>query len=403
MRRQTIRRARRRTLAALVLLLSLAGSCAPTPVTPTPAQRATTTPGPTDSPVPGPTLEPGTWQEVGADAFAADGPVAVLGVEHTELGDVILGSIEGRAAGWFRAADAEWSRIPLEASAQDSRLAAAAASENELVIAVFAEEGTGDAIWRLSAEGWTVVRADGAFATGSVVRDITWSGTEFVAVGQRSPNEDGTTSIEGQVAAAWTSPDGRAWQRAEVRTAARGSWLFRVETGPGGVVAGGQIAGATTDAFVLRYVRGAWELVEPPAMLTDGEEHVATIGSSGAGWDLRIEARPVDCSQVCPEQHVLRWTSPDGVDWSQAAVADGPTILFGGDETGLYGAFTGDGLTLFVSRSTDGETWVEATVDLDPPGETMVRGVTRVDGGFLAVGETADGAIVTWEWRDPPE
>lgn len=125
-----------------------------------------------------------------------------------------------------------------------------------------------------------------------------------------------------EVAAVWTSTDGRAWEAVDPETPTFGSdtglavSMVDVASGPRGFVAVGN-EGAV-DVAAWRSADGhSWARVEAGADLDDTSEVLTAVAAHGSGWLAAGSADP-----GFAQGPVMLWSSPDGSKWSQVVVFD---------------------------------------------------------------------------------
>lgn len=196
------------------------------------------------------------------------------------------------------------------------------------------------------------------------VSSLTVFGDGYVAVGAAPTDESGGQ----EVAAVWTSPDGRAWTRAldpdltpptppipSGVSTSRGSIQSVAEGGPGLVAIGSVFTGTFVDGT----------LVTPQA------------------YDPAI------------------WTSTDGLGWDRAAVhSDAAVSLNIADVVTTDDGFLAvghEGRHAAVWTSRDGSVWRERELDPLIPG--AFAAVTSIDGRLVAVG-AADHQDLIWTSDD---
>lgn len=121
-------------------------------------------------------------------------------------------------------------------------------------------------------------------------------------------------------AAAWTSHDGRIWDRADIDMGglpATGTELSSVAAGNGGLVAVGTSDRAAPLIATSDNGRG-WELPDTPAGVFDGTGSLADVAGLEGGFvavGTVLEDRP-DSSEV------VLWGSHDGSDWARLETVD---------------------------------------------------------------------------------
>jgi hypothetical protein len=218
------------------------------------------------------------------------------------------------------------------------------------------------------------------------------------------------------VATTWSSPDGRAWERADVRPADSdvSEAFAAMAPAEGGRLAVGWAGdGAASDAAVWREADGEWQQVEGAAGVMGGEHEQ---------WAFDVAVSPERGMVVAGgestwgEVRARVWFSGDGETWE--AVDGGPGGVFDatGQESVREVAAVPDGFVAVGSRtddndqdavvwfSEDGRSWeeVEAT-GLGGEGRQAMLGVNAQGGVIVAGGYTsgADGQSQPVVWRSP--
>lgn len=355
----------------------------------------TASPSADPSGIPGDAL---AWRLEAAPALARPNstPYAVATVPS---GDLILGAIDDRAAVWVRSINGVWSLAPLQGDTSSSRAVAAAGGNDHAVVAVRDEEGAGSELWLYAAGVWRKIAASGAFPPGWAVRALAWTGEEYVAVGFVSVG-DPTTSIDGAVAAAWTSSDGNVWERSELQGPARGSWLISVASGADGTLAGGQVVRDTSDGFLLFRRNGNWQIPDVPNLAENQDESVLLVLSQPAKWFVAGRVSPPECEQSgCVARQTRIWTSPDGQDWTtDDQDASGPSA-FGTDGASILGLRQDAAAAVFIASSLDGADWADLTAGHAIPVGALLQAWGVSSQGLLIVGTNESGELLVWEWR----
>ena len=387
------------TAVCLALVVAGCGATAPTAsprqpaALPSPSHTTFATPAPrTPSP-------PSAWTQTHAAAFTLPG-AAVYGLERLPLGDLVLGSIDDHAAIWLRRQGGDWSLPAIRGSEGSSRAVSAAGSPDRVVVAVRDEEGEGSELWLIDALGERKVVMNDAFPDGWIVRDIEWTGTDFVAVGAASA-ENSTVTIEGSEAAIWSSPDGETWDRIDLRGAVAGSMLLSVAAREGAVLAGGQLATGTIDGLLVRRSEDGWRAVDAAGLAGDQDETVLRVLATPSGWDIRGVVTPPECAASgCITSLARVWTSLDGDTWDVRDLERDEPIPFGSTADGLVAIAFDEGTgTLRIVSSPDGSTWEDATDALSLPANVNVAAWSTSATGFMVAGANANGEITLMEWR----
>ncbi|GAA0580897.1 glycoside hydrolase [Actinomadura livida] len=250
----------------------------------------------------------------------------------------------------------------------------------------------------------------GAVRPERAVRSLAGTPGRSVAVG----SSNGAAAI-------WTSPDGRAWQRA--RFPGTGGSLSDVVEGAAGWLAVGRTSGDSPAPLAMTSQDGvAWEKAAfpagpaPAAAATGPAGYVAA--ASGAIWrsaDLKtwrrteVDGAPSDVTATAGKYVAVGgkgrapavWTSPDGAKWTAAelpgGLASGPltaVAAHGGVlvATGTDGAplVSADGGTTWAPHGLGGDLNATA-ITATPRGFVAAASTSRRDAEILA---SADG--VTW-------
>lgn len=340
-----------------------------------------------------------TWSLDQGPAFSRGNSTA-FGIADVPTGDLILGAIDDRAAVWMRPVGGEWSTIPLQGAAGSTRAVAAAGGDDHVLIAVRDEEGDGSELWLMAGGGWRKVVAPGAFPPGWAVRAITWTGEEYVAVGFVSAG-DPTTSINGAVAASWSSSDGTEWHREELQGPARGSWLTSVAGRSDAVLAGGQVLQDTSDGLLLLRRNGTWQIPEVAGIAGDQDEIVLKVLRQTATWYVTGRASPPECARSGCVTHTPRaWISRDGDGWTTSDLDDFAPAAFGTDGISLFGLREDvEHGAWIIASSSEGIDWTDVTRGLDFPAGGSLQAWGRSSAGLLIVGTDEGGKLLVWEWR----
>lgn len=214
----------------------------------------------------------------------------------------------------------------------------------------------------------------------------------------------------------WSSTDGMRWTAVVLDAGpARVSVASAVaRRGGRAVVVGSATSPAgDRDGRIWTSTEGAfWGPVDldPSVLGGPGDQEITAVAAGRLGFVAGGVERQGD--HVVPAV----WTSPDGLAWSRVAAATGGPFLDGeairGVAVGPQGAVAVG--TVRTGAETDGMAWFSAdgaawrTVPLGSagfaaPAKQSVNGVTVTAGGFVAVGEDANGdrrAAVAWTSGD---
>lgn len=203
----------------------------------------------------------------------------------------------------------------------------------------------------------------------------------------------------GPMAAAWSSPDGLRWALVGGFPTGDGTLVRAVAAGERGLVAVGA-DGPRAAAWHSADGR-TWQRSSSAAMSVSGPAEVTTVLTTPTGFVAAGRAGGLGA-----ETRATFWSSPDGIDWTQAP--DGPDAaaarveaLAGGPGRWVAVGIAVNGTSITggaVWTSMDGSTWRRA-----PSHEAAfgpIHGVTHGSDGFLAVGTNLAGtkAVV---WRSP--
>ncbi len=219
---------------------------------------------------------------------------------------------------------------------------------------------------------------------------LTPGGPGLVAVGFVFP---------GTYAAAWTSADGRDWQRVAGFPAPELSSARAVATGPHAVVAVGTVR--ATGAGWWSTDGRAWQaaqLAPPEGVAATELDAVAALGDGfvAGGSQVRIDG----------SASAALWSSPDGRAWAAEPIAPGAAgagihALASGPSGLVAVGWASIGATTRATawRSADGRAWTAATVA--GADGAKIEAVIATDSGWLAVGSRDDQReAATWTSRD---
>jgi hypothetical protein len=238
---------------------------------------------------------------------------------------VVIGSADGRT----------WSAADAEAAFAGGGLAAvqAAAGRNGYVI-VGSQQVTGPggqartvaaAWWSPRLTGWhraTGGALDGADGSRQMLAVTATSGG-FVAVGSH-----------GRLSAAWTTPDGRSWQLADLPlpAGATSAALQHVAAAGRTVVATGVARTAAGPVpYAARSTDGGRTWTESALPVPAGTAQVSAVAAAGGGFTVTGTF-----GATAGDRDVVVWTSRDGMTW-QASTPTGPGLATPGIQaiTGL--------------------------------------------------------------------
>ena len=216
------------------------------------------------------------------------------------------------------------------------------------------------------------------------------------------------------VATVWTAEDGRRWERATVEPAALGTDESMAAAVPadGGLLAVGHVGtGERSDAAIWRLSDGEWSQERPEAMAGEHEQWAFAV-ATGEGGTL-VAGGENAWGEVRPRL----WFSADGETWTSVdGGAGGPLDTTGAevvrDITAVGAGFVAvgsrtveneqDGVVWF---SPDGETWEEVEApELGGAGRQELLAVVATDAGVVAGGLSAhgdDGQGKPYIWRSP--
>lgn len=405
----------------------------------------------------------GSWQRVGAPAFAAGPWSTVSGLvapgdgwgAWVAVGDVRDGH-RSTAVAWTSADGARWSRSDLHHDSGQESVAAAGARRAGLAVVVgtargalgdrdgrvwasrdgatwadvpvpaggpghqeltsvaggalgfvaAGRDGPAPAVW-WSADGSTWARASGPFLETQAI--------EAVAVGPQGAVAVGTITTSGDVdGMAWFSPDGQNWRTVPLGGPA--GFTGRAEqvvnsvtaTAGGFVAVGADDGGERRVAVAWTSADGVtWQREPPSADMADLTTADSTRGITAA----RVSgAGPVVA--VGGSARVRLWSSPDGRRWArEEAPAGGPDALVATDGAAVL-VRTGSADLWF--RRPPGP-WVEAGRDRAVIPRSAAEawlgamalgrdglvsyGTRRADDGSVAPGFWASPDGRRWEWR----
>lgn len=242
------------------------------------------------------------------------------------------------------------------------------------------ETGTERGLWT-SADGatWTSVEPAGlaAFKKGDYVHDIARTASGFVAAGSTT-RQDGTVGP-----AAWQSPDGRTWQRVDLRGLEAGAFKAVVARGDTVVAVAQPVQGE--GSRVVRSTDGGLTWKVTGFQLPEALPRVGSL----AVLPKQFVLVPIRQRAVGGEVRV--YCSPTGADWAQCGSIGGLGGQSPGVETTVshgagIAAVSQAGLDKYtVLASTDGRDWTKRAELGDLSGATL-RGFAIADSGTLFAG-----------------
>ena len=377
---------------SLVLAAGLAGCLGPNP-SPTPTSPPIeTTPAPsptlaqpTTTPIaPTPTATPAgpptamSWYPVNIlpDDPSYGGQTGMTAVTPTWFGYLAVGY--GPAGGrtwWSSDGGQTWNEaLYPEPALRLAQLRAVAASPSLIVAAgtINGLTGTAPGLWT-SRDGvaWTKVDLGPEAGTG-YMSGVTWTGSEFIAVGRGASND--------QSAKVWRSPDGKAWTTQDLGDADP----LGIVNGPAGIfVWGTQFEGPSPTA--------AWSIGTPgTAPAPFGIDQVLT----------NVIATPAGFLGLAPgaTSGYTAFRSADGHAWTQAGSFDLSTV--GGFTTRPDGtvvvAGTTDNQVQEVVESRDGAAWQQDPWTTKPEAQASIAALAASSDVIVGVGATAGNRVGAW-------
>lgn len=278
---------------------------------------------------------------------------------------------------WTSSDGSAWQTAAQVPGLTDKRLLLTAASGPAGVVAMgpscSGECGGGYPIVSADLASWTAGSAVKP-ADFSSVKDITWDGAKFVAVG----DEITDASPVGYVAHVWTSTDGLTWTTLPQTAALDGATMSSVIKGQAGFIA---VGAAQADG---QFRAAAWTSTDgttwtrsPDSPAFDG---AFAYGVVAGGPGYVAVGRGPDGAAV--------WTSTDGRTWTAAAespaLANAEMHAVVASSTGLV-AVGYDHDTALIWASPDGMSWTRVT-SLANAGGAQALSVAQAKGVYVAVG-----------------
>ena len=343
---------------------------------------------------------------LGHPAHYQGGQADLLDVVQGGPGLVAVGYLDRdiEADAWHSSDGSTWTRVP-DFPAQPGSLAVAVASGSVGVVAV-GSAGRDAAAWSSTdGVGWQAVPAASALRSDVQTRMtsvVDWKGG-FVAGGYLG-------SIAGPIRAAfWTSADGRTWQRAADAPGfadARVAGLSVTAAG-GRLVAVGAAGDAKTTTGAAAWTSDdgrTWQRVADGPKLAAGVMNAVAAGPSG------LVAAGSDGDSVL----AMAWTSADGRTWTPVPKTTSldnfglkiemRDVTYASDRYVAVGhlLFGQQFSTAVIWTSPDGITWTRAN---EPAsfGQGKIYGVSAGGPGLVAVGTFgAPDFFVPRVWVSPP-
>ena len=326
----------------------------------------------------------------------SDPPTSVQPVDSTAQP-----SLESTSTTTTEVLEGGWIRLPHNEGAfgraQDQVVNSLGAGPSGFVaVGVDERHGSLDeaAVWMSpDGEDWSRVRRDPSFLDAEL-RDIVWYAevATFVAIGNQSS--------EGAV---WLSPDGRSWERVAVLPFDQPGGGIEVESvidaGPGLIAVGREWLGegSSVPAAWTSADGRSWERadVNVADLDTDHENGIVDVAGDQGSF-LAVGFAATSASEIAP----ALWSSTDATIWQQVEISDEDARL-----SQLNAIETEDGMIVMVGESRDegvdarawsstdaGDAWTRIEVETGSVGIPVLMDVTPIRGGWLAVG--ADGTTL---------
>ena len=312
---------------------------------------------------------------------------------------------EFRGVTWTSADRATWTLGEVSPGQTETFVLSIAAAAADRWVAVGWHDAEAAAWWSPDGRAWTPASAPGdAFREPPETRmtAVLTTPTGLLAGGWA-----GLITRPGQ-ARFWISPDGATWTRLAHEPGLNDGRVASIAAGPGGYLAVGTTGpvGRATGSTAWRSINGLrWQRVPSSAALAAGS--MASVTAGGPGY--------VAVGASLDSTKALVWLSSDGATWALApdqesltyhglriAMAD---VAAGSDGTlvavghFLFGSQYGQGTT-WTSR--DGRTWTRAD-DLATLGQAEPAAVIADGAGYLAVGTVgAPDNFIPKVWLSPP-
>jgi hypothetical protein len=317
------------------------------------------------------------WYPVGIfpDDPSYAGATSILAVAPTWFGYVAVGYGPAGGRTWWSSDGGSWTeaRYP-EPSLRLAQLQAVAASPDVIVAGgtIRDPSDTRPGLWS-SRDGVAWTAADlGADGTSGSIAGVTWTGTEFVAVGRGAAN-DGSPE-------AWRSSDGRTWTAQDLGDADP----VGIVSGPAGTVAWGRPLNgpSTTRGWTIGPNGGA------PVAFSIGHAFMNMVATP-AGF---VALEPVN-----PSGYTVL-ASPDGRAWHAAGTLaiGGPVVLGARPDGNLIVASTAPDQAIEVDESSDGAHWSRATWPSAPERLASMAALTATDLEVIGVGSTGTSRVGAW-------
>jgi len=357
-----------------------------------PSSSAPVESSPTDAPSPSPSLDP--WRRAEVEIPAENSSV-MHEVVNGPAGYVAVGgggSVEGLGGvlAWHSADGESWA-LTLDAHAEQdgSQMLDVSAIATGYVGVGYNFPGT--PVW-ISTDGVTWREADDPSAPSGSSHSL-----NAIAGGEAGLMAIGfTTADDAQIATAWSSSEGEAWERLEVPDAYASAWPVDVAVASGGTAV---IVGMTQPGHgdPVAWVKGRGLIADPVTLPSEDPEAavdlvVATprgFTAIGHGWDPAQSA-----------YRLLGWRSADGSSWEPidtesigfplgAAQIDGRGEVVVGATMGIE--------TSEVSAWHMGEDGAWRTVIVERSNGSGEAVLERSDGQLLIVGaDDPDGSATVW-------
>lgn len=336
-------------------------------------------PLPFPTPTSTPAVHPVGWIRINdEDVRDAPGAVVITG-ERVGTHLLVVGGDQGGPVVWSTSDGREWSRASLPGNRAD--LVRAAAGNGERSVAVGGAETTStNRVWLMADGRWREVLVPPAvMPDATAIRDITWTGMSFVAVGSTQGNR------ARWIPAVWSSRDGVVWQRELLpsRGGLTGEFVTAAVLGGTVIAAGSGQTLAARDAIVVRRDRdGSWDWVEDPKFATADDEEISRLASTGWVAVAVGTTRDAGCrTDVCVGGEARSWISLDGHNWTPVQETD-PPVVVAADDRGFLGV-RAEPLGYKVFTSADALEWREQTPRLPPDTPPVV--VARIGDGVVAL------------------
>lgn len=387
-------------LAIAALIASSLCSCVPSGPTSAPDQteRPTATTGSTDRSIPTAlAADESGWVPVFDPDFQPAAAASVHAVEPIGDGGITLGSVGDRGVVWASADGTSWTSGQITGVGPRTTARTAAGSADRYVVATHESKLGLSSLWMFDDDRWEAVADQVDFPSRAVVRDITWDGETFLAVGAIYLDAD--NDLAGAQAAAWSSADGRSWRREELPMLE--GELRKVERRGGTAVAVGSVRiGQGEDGLLVVRDAAGWRLAPAEHLAEVNDESLTRVVSTDRLWLATGVIQPPGCRAAGCVTAVRRyWTSIDTIDWESHDADDRAPVPFGvlGD---AFIAEREQGEGSIVEASTDGRSWEPVTPEFSIPTGVMVGSFAVIAGRVVVVGQRG-GEVVMWRAPKP--